>query len=302
MKKLILIDAYSQIFRCFYAIRALSNSRQQPTNAIFAFARLLLQLQQEHPSESGAMLFDCGKPAFRLELAPDYKANRPPMPEELRSQLPWLRQLAEAFGWPLYEVENYEADDLVGAMALQAVPDYEVEIISSDKDLSQLVSSRVCMLVPDRLNRGFERRGVAEVETKFGVKPEQIVEYLALLGDSSDNIPGVAGVGPKTAATLLREVGSLSRFWDRPDLVANVRLREKLLNSRELLARNIRLIQLRTEWPTQLPPLAEAIRRREPVWPAIRQIAVEMELKSLLREIPDSAVPAKETDDLFGNI
>ena len=118
--ELILIDAYSQIFRAFYAIRQLTNSRGEPTNAVFVFTRLLLGIQKEYPTSRGAMLFDCGKVEFRMKLNPEYKANRPPMPEALRTQIPVIRELAEAFGWPLLEEPEYEADDLAAAFARAA--------------------------------------------------------------------------------------------------------------------------------------------------------------------------------------
>lgn len=127
----ILIDAYSQIFRAYYAIRQLSNSRGEPTNAVFVFARMLLKLEKEYPSDAGALCFDCGKVQFRLELAPEYKANRPEMPEELRVQIPVIRELAAAFGWPLLQEPEYEADDLIAAFARRAAG--PVLIVSSDQ-------------------------------------------------------------------------------------------------------------------------------------------------------------------------
>ena len=146
-KSLVLIDAYSQIYRAFYAIRMLTNSRGEPVNAAFVFTKFLLQLEKNHPSAYGAMLFDCGKVPFRLELNPEYKANRPPMPDPLKQQIPLIKEIAGAFGWEQLQCEGFEADDLIGGMALK-YQDFFVEIVSSDKDLSQLIDERISMLIP----------------------------------------------------------------------------------------------------------------------------------------------------------
>ena len=294
---LILIDAYSQIFRAYYAIRHLSNSKGEPTNAIFVFARLLLKLQEEYPAGPGAMLFDCGKVQFRLELAPDYKANRPPMPEELKLQMPVIRELAAAFGWPLLEEPEYEADDLIAAFARSAAG--AVLIVSSDKDLSQLVTEQVKMLVPAQKN-GFELRDAEKVREKFAVPPELIVDYLALLGDSSDNIPGVPGVGPKTAAAILNSCGPAEKWLDDPARISDPKFRTKLEPHLELIRKNRNLIQLREPLPARFDPPAPHLRRAAPDWAKIRAICEAMELKSLLRELPEIRKEESEKEpDLF---
>ena len=182
----VLVDAFSQIFRAFYAIRQLNNHRGDPVNALYVMTKLLLQIEKNYPAEKGAFLFDCGKVAFRLELLPEYKANRPPMPESLKQQMPVIEEMASAFGWPLLRVENYEADDLIGAFACH-IPG-SVLIVTGDKDLSSLVDERVHLLKPARSGGGFQECGPEEVVRDFGVEPELIPDYLALLGDSVDNI------------------------------------------------------------------------------------------------------------------
>ncbi len=289
----ILIDAYSQIFRSFYAIAHLSRHDGFPTNALFAFGRLLLQLEKDYRPVSGAMFFDCGKPAFRLALAADYKSNRPPMPEALRQQMPVLRELIAAFGWPAHQCDNYEADDLIGA-AVRNLPEHEFRIVSSDKDLAQLIGERVAMLIPARAGSGFELRGTAETVARFTVAPDQMVDYLALIGDTSDAIAGVAGVGPKTAAGILRDCGSLDSFFSAPERIANAKLRDKLLNARELIDRNRKLIRLRGDWPGQLPPALVALNKQAPDWSRVAAIFREYELRSLLRELPATAEPVPE--------
>ena len=292
---MILIDAYSQIFRCYHAVRHLSNSRGEPTNALLPFTRLLLKLQHDFPGERGAMVFDCGRVHFRLELNADYKANRPPPPEDLKQQVPVLRELAAAFGWPLLEEPEYEADDLIAALA-QATRE-PVQIISSDKDLAQLVDQRVSLLLPGKNGAGWERRDIAGVLKKFSVPPAAIVDYLALLGDAADNIPGVPDVGPKTAAEWLH-IASLDELLASPEKIPNQRQRARLLESTELLQRNRKLIRLRSDLPTRLLPVAETCARQSPDWEKIAGICERMELHSLLRQLPRSERISPENDEL----
>ena len=296
---IILIDAYSQIFRVFYAIAHLSRGDGFPTNALFGFARLLLQIEKEYAPASGAMFFDCGKPAFRLELAPGYKSNRPPMPEELKQQMPLLRELAGLFGWNICECSNYEADDLIGA-AVGSLGERQFAIISSDKDLSQLIDDHAFMLIPARSGGGFEVRDAAKTREKFAVEPSQIVDYLAMLGDASDAIEGVAGIGPKTAANILQSAGSLEKFFAEPELVANPKLRSKLLENASLLERNVKLISLRTQWPESgVDPVEKVLQKKAPDWSKIAEFARLYELKSVLKDLPVAAaekvVPEKKS-------
>lgn len=310
-RQILLIDAYSQIFRCYYAITYLSNSRGEPTNALFAFTRLLLNLEKEFRGCDGALLFDCGKPAFRLELAPDYKAGRPPMPEDLRFQMPLIREMAEAFGWPLLQKENYEADDLIGGFATGALPgECEVFVVTSDKDLAQLVRPGVTWLAPDRKNSGFEKRGVPGVIEKFGVPPERLVDYLSLLGDSSDNIPGVPGIGGKTAARLLADGRSLDQVLADPAAAgASPRIAEALKEHAGRIAVNRQLIRLRCDLPEEFADRGQTLKRHQPDWAEIAELCRAQDLKSLLKELPEEfreapAAPAPPAamvqDDLFG--
>ena len=300
-KNILLIDAYAQIYRGYYAIRALSNSKNQPTNAVFSMAKFFLKMYLEEQAAYGAVVFDVGKPAFRLALAPEYKANRPAMPEDLRAQVPHIKALAEAFGWPLLSKEGYEADDLIAAIA-KDFDDCQVRIVSADKDLAQIISNRVKMLIPDPKNSGLEVRGPEEVVTRFDVAPEQVVDYLSLIGDSSDNIPGVAGVGPKTAAALIKKFGSIKAILADINAVENEKLREKIRNSAEILLKNIELITLKTDIPEKPWDSLETISRKTPDWNKIAGICRELELRSILRELPADAAsetPSPAEDDLF---
>lgn len=282
---LFIIDAYAQIYRGFYAVRYLSNSRGEPTNAVFAMAKFLLKMHKEFPGELGAFVFDVGKPSFRMELAPDYKANRAPMPDELRAQIPILKELIEAFGWPEISREGYEADDLIAALA-EDFGSQPVRIVSSDKDIHQVVTDNINMMVPDSKG-GFDIRGPEEVRKKFEVDTCRIVDYLSLIGDASDNIPGVQGVGPKTAAKLINEVGGIDDLLTSPEKIANVKLRDKIVAAEDILRKNQKLVTLKTDVENKPWNDPAAVTRREPDWAALEKLAEHYELKSILKEIQE---------------
>jgi len=294
---ILLVDSFAQIYRGFHAVRFLSTSDGVPTNAVFAMAKFLLKLHREFPSRNGAFVFDKGRPAFRMELAPDYKANRPPMPEELRSQIPLIRELVEAFGWNIIEHDGYEADDLIASVAL-AFPDYPVRIFSGDKDISQIIDDRIEMLVPDPAG-SVAKRGAGEVLEKFGVPPSGIVDYLALIGDASDNIPGIAGIGPKTASTLLQQFGSGENLFAHLDEIPRETLRQKLEGAKEQFEKNVKLVKLDTAPPDQSAWSMEQLTRREPDFAKLRELAERLQLKSILKEINTLAPPPVSDDDLF---
>jgi len=281
---LLLVDSYAQIYRGFYAVRALTNSAGAPSNAVFAFSKFISRLDADSQGSDGAFIFDLGRSAYRLSLAPDYKANRPPMPEDLRSQLPAIRELVSAYGWPIIEFEGFEADDLIAAIAL-ASQEREVSIVSADKDLSQLIGGRISMLVPDSKDGGLIKRGVEEVKERFGVAPERIADLLALTGDSSDNIQGVDGVGPKTAAQLIEEFGSIDSIIANASKIKRESIRAKIEASKELLERNLKLVKLGSIAPEGVAWIPELFKRRAPDFERIRKIAMEFNLKGLLNEL-----------------
>ena len=306
MRSLILIDSYAQIFRGYFAVRVLTSHDGTPTNAVFAMAKFLLKLHADYPVDAfdGAFVFDLGKPAHRLELAPDYKANRPPAPPDLNAQVPIIRDLIRAFGWPLFEQQAWEADDLISALA-NAFSEREIRIISADKDLAQLINGRVAMLVPSRTGTGFELRDEAAVLEKFGVPPSGIIDYLALVGDTADNIPGIEGVGPKTAARLISECGSIDAILANPAAVANENLRRKLVDGAEHLRKNQALVRLLREPPAGACWSDAMLERTAPDFRRIRELAAKLNLSSVIRDLdkiaPETAfeVAADESDDLF---
>ena len=204
-KTLTLIDGSAYIFRAFYAIRRLSTSRGLPTNAVYGFVTMLRKLLRERHPESVAVVFDTKAPTFRHEAFPEYKANRPEPPDELKPQFEIVRRAVRAFNLPCLELDGYEADDIIGTLAARAEEaGWRVEVISSDKDLYQIVSDRVVLYDPMK-----DREiGVSEVRERFG-DVKNVVEVMGLAGDSTDNVPGVPGVGEKTALKLIGEYGSL---------------------------------------------------------------------------------------------
>jgi len=246
-------------------------------------------------------------------LAPDYKATRPPMPEDLRQQVPHIRELLSGFGWPILEKEGWEADDLIAGLALNFT-DYPVLIVSGDKDIAQVIDERIRMLVPSK-DGGLSIRGREEVFAKFDVPPEKIVDYLSLIGDSSDNIPGVNGVGPKTAAKLLAEFPSIPALLQNLDKLENQKLREKIRDAAAQLSKNIELISLVRTLPEESWKEISSLERRNPEIPKLMNLAKELELKNLLSELDKikqtpsesslglenpTAPPAPYTPDLFG--
>ena len=293
---IMLIDAYAQIYRGFYALPLMSNSNGEYSNAVFAITRFLLNLEKEYNPEFGAFVFDKGKPAHRMEILPEYKANRAPMPDEMRSQLNTVREIIEAFGYPILENEGSEADDLIAALAVQFA-EYKVNIISADKDIAQVIDDRVEMLVPGNKN-GLQKRGVQEVIEKFEVKPEQIVDYLAMIGDVSDNIIGLAGVGPKTAAKLINQFGSIEAMLKDINAIDNDKLREKIADSAARLLKNIQLIKLDLSLPDNSWKNNSVIKKNAPDWDKIRAIAEKMELRSILKELDEISPPPSLFDDL----
>lgn len=208
-KRLYLIDASGYIFRAYYAIRPLSNSKGLPTNALFGFTNMMVKLLKEHKPDLIGVVFDVARKTFRNEKYPEYKANRSEPPPDLVPQFPYFRKIIQALNLPVLELPNYEADDVIGTIASQfEKKDWETVIVTGDKDMMQLVDDHI--LIFDSMKEKWIRE--PEVKEKFGVGPKQVTDILALAGDSSDNIPGVPGIGDKTATKLIQEYGSLENL------------------------------------------------------------------------------------------
>jgi DNA polymerase-1 len=277
---LYLIDGHSYLYRAFHAIPHLSNSKGVPTNAIYGFINMLSKLIREKGPDYLAVVFDTEKPTHRHEAYLAYKAHRPQMPDALAVQIPYVRKVLECYRIPILVQDGVEADDLIGTIAKKAADEgMEVTIVSGDKDMLQLVSPRIRIYdtMRDRIY------GEEEVRQKFGVEPFQTVEIMALMGDSVDNIPGVPGVGEKTAADLIRQFGSVEGLLASIDAVKKLKLREALKTHSEQirLSRDLARLDLNVPWSGELAQL----KRSDPDLPALIQLFGELEFSSLLKGI-----------------
>lgn len=252
---IILVDGSSYLYRAFHALPPLTNSRGVPTGAVKGVINMLRRLQKDYPESTVAVIFDAKGKTFRDELYPDYKANRPPMPDELRQQIEPIHNIIHAMGLPLLAIEGVEADDVIGTLAVQATAQQQPVIISTgDKDIAQLVNQHIS-LVNTMTDTVLDEQGVVD---KFGIPPHLIIDYLALLGDKSDNIPGVPGVGEKTALALLQGLGGLDSIYNNLSKVAELTFRgaktmaDKLLEHRELAYLSYQLATIKTDVPMEL--------------------------------------------------
>ena len=278
-QRLFLIDGYSNIFRAFYAIRNLSNSKGEPTNAIYGFVTMLRKLLREEQPELIGVALETGK-TFRTERFEAYKANRAPMPEDLASQMPWIRRVLEAFRIPILELAGYEADDVLGTLSCRAAEaGYHVVLVSADKDLMQLVEPRVSLYHTGRT----KLYGPSDVAEDFGVPPAKVADVLALMGDSIDNIPGVPGIGDKGAKALIQEFGSLEELLARAGEVTRKSYREGLQQHAEQARLSKELSTIHTSLPIPFDPTA--LRRDPPDTAALRRLYGELEFFSLVEEL-----------------
>lgn len=294
--KLLLIDGHYYVYRSFFAIQNLSNSRGEPTNAIYGFTKTVRRMLKDLQPELGAVVWDEGLPQRRTEMQPAYKQTRTEMPKAMIPQLDFIRHLTPLLGFKNISVPNTEADDIMGCYALAAVAaGHEVVLATNDKDLFQLVNEQVKIYTTAKADLvapkdTFALLGEPEVTAKWEVPPSLIGDVLALTGDSVDNIPGV-GLGRKTAAALIREHGGVAALLERCDQVKNVRTREKLLAARERILENRQMVEL--ECTTPLPmPLAEL--RVQPDYPRLLETLEKCEFKSLLEEVRVEASSAQK--------
>ena len=283
--RIFLIDAYALIYRSFFAFlhRPLTNARGENTSAPFGFANFLYGIRDDYQPDYIAVVFDSGR-SHREKLYPEYKATREKMPEELRDSLPRIREMVAAFGDRVVAVEGWEADDVIGTLAVRAVATgLEAVIVSGDKDFFQLVGPGVSLLNPGRGGaQGVAANWVDEraAASKLGVVPERVVDYMALVGDTSDNVPGAPGIGPKTAVKLLEQYGTLDELLDHAEEVKAKRPRESLLENREQILLSRELVTIRTD--LELDTDLEELRTTEPDTERLRALFVELEFRTLL--------------------
>ena len=280
---LYLIDGSSYIFRAFFGIRQfLSNSKGLPTNALYGFTNMLNKVVRDEAPDYLAVVFDSKAKTFRHEMYPDYKANRDTPPEELVEQFPWFEPLVEAYNIVTLRQDGWEADDIIGTLAKRGEQEgMAVTIVSGDKDMMQLISPHVHMLDTMKDKR-FEK---PEVIDKFGVPPEKVIEVMGLMGDASDHIPGVKGVGPKTAAELIQKYGSIDGLYQHIDDIDKKKLKEKLETDREMALLSRKLVTIDTEM--KLDCKVADLKMREPDTDKLRELFTELGFKSLLEALPE---------------
>jgi DNA polymerase I len=248
-KSLYIIDGHALAYRSYFAFikNPLTNSQGVPTSAVFGFANYLFYLIEKFKCPYIVVAMDSPTPTFRHKLFAQYKAQRPEMPADLRTQFPLIHRLIDAFNIVKIQKDGFEADDIIAYLTQTAVAeDFEVSLVTKDKDLMQLVGPHVRMLAPD-IGNELKVFGPKEVQEKMGVSPEQIRDLLALMGDSSDNIPGVPGVGPKTAQKILEQAGSIDKLIENPSCIDNVKLRQKIIENIETLKLSKTLATLTTD-------------------------------------------------------
>ena len=279
-KPVILVDGSSYLYRAFHAMPGLNNSEGQPTGAVYGVVNMLKSLLKEYQPDRIGVVFDAKGKTFRNDLYPDYKANRPPMPDEMRSQIPYLHEIVQALGLPLLVIEGVEADDVIGTLAVEgAASKADVLISTGDKDMAQLVNEHVT-LVNTMTSAHMDRDGVI---SKFGVAPEQFIDFLTLTGDTADNIPGVPKVGPKTAAKLINEYGGLKALVEQADTVKG-KLGENLRDSLEQLPLSQELVTIRLDVDLPGGHIAD-LKISEPDEEKLRALYAELQFKTWLNEL-----------------
>jgi DNA polymerase-1 len=285
-KPLILVDGSSYLYRAFHALPQLTNSHGANTGAVLGVLNMLRKLLDQYEPDRIAVVFDAGGKTFRDEMFAEYKANRPPMPDELREQVAPLVEAVEAMGLPLLRVEGVEADDVIGTLARRAAADGEEVLVSTgDKDMAQLVDQRVT-LVNTMTDTTMDPEGVL---ARFGVRPDQIIDYLALVGDTSDNIPGVPKVGPKTAAKWLSRYEDIDNIKAHADEIEG-KVGESLRDHLDQLDLSRRLATIACD--LDLGPAPHDLARREPDLDTLRGLYSRLEFKSLLRTLPGGDEPS----------
>ena len=292
-KKLFLVDAMAHVYRAFYAPMVRMNAPSGlPTKVPFLFANILRRLLKDYQPDYLGIVFDPPGATFRDKLFEKYKAQRPPMPDEMRVQLPYVRKLCEAMRLPILEVQGYEADDVIGAMAKQAAKKkLDVLIVTNDKDMMQLVNHDVRVL---RTGSGGAKADVIvdaeKVKKILGVPPEKVIDVMALMGDTVDNIPGAKGIGEKGATGLIQKYGSVEKALDHAGEVPNKRYREALQQQRDQVLMSKQLATIATDVPLELD--LHALERHEPDAAALAALYRELGFNSLLKELGAAALTA----------
>ncbi|MDH3891592.1 MAG: DNA polymerase I [candidate division Zixibacteria bacterium] len=295
-----LIDGSAVFYRAYFAFirNPLINSKGEDTSATYGFVNSILKLIRDEDPDYLAIVFDTAEPTFRHRMYDDYKSTRAKMPDELAEQIPRIRQAVEALNIPSFELAGYEADDLIGTFAHKAAKaGHDVWCVTGDKDYFQLVDERIRIYYPRKASEPPDRLGREEVKAKFGVYPEMVIDKLALMGDSSDNVPGVPGIGPKTADKLLEQFGSLDAALKGHAEIKAKGVREKIAAGTESALLSRKLVTIDTDVPVEFE--LSRIKRAPVNHDAARELFLEMEFTGLLKQIMPNGM-AEETPDAPG--
>ncbi|MBM7584920.1 DNA polymerase-1 [Bacillus pakistanensis] len=291
-KKLMLIDGNSIAYRAFFALPLLNNEKGIHTNAVYGFTTMLQKMLQDEKPTHILVAFDAGKTTFRHKTYGEYKGGRQKTPPELSEQFPYIRELLDAYSIPRYELENYEADDIIGTLSLQAEKDgYEVTVVSGDKDLTQLSSKTTTVNITRKGITDIEEYTPEHVMEKWEITPEQIIDMKGLMGDSSDNIPGVPGVGEKTAIKLLKQFETIEKLMESLDEVSGKKLKEKLEENKDQAFMSKELATILREAPVEIS--LDELTFNGPQDDKLREIFRELGFNSLLEKMgenPESEV------------
>lgn len=282
MGKYLLLDGYNMGFRAYYALPELTRADGFPTGALHGWVKTIWKLEDMESPDAVVVFFDKGGSTRHLELLPEYKANRTETPEAFKTQLPYFRTLSELMGCAVVEQEGIEADDLIASAAAQLAQEgHEVVIVSADKDLGQCVGGSVSQLLPAPTANpriGWRKLDAAGITEKFGVPPERVADYLALVGDTADNIAGLAGVGPKTAVNWLTAHGDIGGILANAASLKPVRFAAIVPEQEALLRRNLKLVTLERGFPVQ------AAHRVEPQPAKLGELLREMEMGTAAKQ------------------
>jgi DNA polymerase I len=292
-----LIDGSAYIYRAFFGLPALSNSKGLQTNAVYGFTTMLMKILRERKPDCLAITFDEKGPTHRHEAFKEYKAHRPAMPDDMQAQIPYIHRVVEAFGIPVVRKQGYEADDLIGTLARQAeAAGFEVAIVTGDKDMLQLVTPAVRIYDPMK----DKWLGEAECREKFGVEPARVVEVMGLMGDATDNIPGVKGIGEKTAMKLIEEFGTIENLLKRVEDVKPPRTKALLMEQAENARMSRKLATIQTDCPVSFD--ARTFTTHQPDPERLAPLLRELEFSSLLKTIQTASGSAPAGEALGGGV
>ena len=295
-KTIYMLDGSAYIYRAYHAVRDLSNSKGLPTNAVFGFTRMLLKLIEDRSPEYIGIFFDSKGPTFRHKIYKEYKANRPPMPEDLSVQIPYIKEVTKGFNLPVIEMPGFEADDLIGTFARMAEESgFSVVMVTGDKDFMQLVTDKSIIWDPMK----DKTVDVKSLRKANGVEPFMMVDVMGLSGDTADNIPGVPGIGPKTALSLIKTFGSIENLYEKVDTITKKKQHENLVRYRDQAFLSRELVIINTSVPMEFNP--EEFEFKEPDNAKLSKLFKDLEFRQLQKTFPEKADLTKKDYRLVHN-